>query len=86
MEEYDISEEEVNKRMKREIKANNQFWNLSNFVTVYDYAVKDNLKYYILMEYVKGPRLDVLYDKKLKLAKTDEEREEVKKIVWKILK
>jgi len=73
MQEYDLSEDEVKQKMKREIKANNQFKNLPNFVTVFDYAVKDGLKYYILMEFVKGPRLDVLYEKKLKTAKTDEE-------------
>jgi len=38
------------------------------------------------MEYVNGPRLDLLYDFKLRRAKTDEERSEVKKIVWDIIK
>lgn len=54
-------------RMKWEIRANKEFKNLPNFVTIYDYVVKDNINYYILMEHVKGPQLKDLYDKKLKL-------------------
>jgi len=45
---------------------------MPNFVTLYDYAVKDSYNYYILMEYVKGPSLMDLYEKKLKKASDDE--------------
>ena len=54
-------------------------------MTIYDYAV-EGLNYYILMDFINGPTLDVLYKFKIKNACTDEERLEVKKIAWKILK
>lgn len=62
MEEFDYSEEEVRQRMKREIRACMEIKNLPNFITIYDYVVKDKVKYYILMELAQGPRLDLLHE------------------------
>lgn len=47
--------------------------NIPDFVMLYDYVIKDDLKYYLLMEYVQGPKIEDLYIKKFKKAESQEE-------------
>lgn len=86
MEERDWEKDQVKKQLEREIDFMNEVKNIPEFVILYDYVIQDEIKLFILMEFVKGPNLEELYVKKFRRAKTPEERREVKKIVWEILR
>ena len=60
--------------MKWEIDFMKEVKNIPEFLMLYDYAIKeDELKYYLMMEYVQGPKLEDIDTKKFKKATSPEE-------------